>query len=260
MVVNEHWTGWEGDVLIVNPKDSFGVLISVKNSIEAQMVADFPGVSVVDLKNPLAGSLGCSDFSVAQEVADTLQANFEGGDSRHSSIALGEVIDGNFWPNVHAEQRDSVLSKFSFAKMGLSGLAHQSDWPTRWQSAFQRVPKKVTRVAVAYADWELAEAPAPDEIIQAAPTIDAKILLVDTFCKSSGNLWTHLDLDQIKSISQRVRALGMQFVVAGSLSLQDCDSLVGVADLLAFRGAFCSGARTGCLDEKLIAQSLPAQP
>ena len=233
-------------------KKATRLLVSVRNADEARIVIGNQRVSVIDLKEPHAGSLGCPSFEVASEFVELVQAT--GSNSRPlTSIALGEVVDSPTWPTIPDGDAKRLLSHFDFAKFGTSELGRHADWGRLWQSAFELVPENVTRVAVAYADWQQAVSPGPHEILEAAKLIAAEVLLVDTFHKDAGSLLDHFSIGEIVRLSQAAADYGVQLALAGSISIETASELFGVSDFLAFRGAVCSGGRQYAIDkEKLM--------
>lgn len=206
-------------------------------------------VDIVDLKEPLHGPLGCPDFSVAREFSQCFESAKDG---TAFSIALGEVANCPLWPEVSAEAAAEVLSRFDFAKFGLSGLGNGGhSWVGRWKEAFARVPESVARVAVAYADWEKAAAPSPLQVVNCAAEVNASVLLVDTFEKRCG-LLDLFSMQQIGELVAAARASGLRVALAGSLSAQQAAQLKVACDFVGVRGAICSTDRTSTIDPKRL--------
>ena len=217
-----------------------GLLVSVRNAGEAQ-VALVGGADIVDVKEPRSGSLGAAPVATWQEVAEVVSTQ------ALLSIALGELTDfdpvlGNGLPgNTH------------FAKIGLAGCADRSDWPVRWQEAWESLPRDVQRVAVCYVDHQQARSPGWELILQRAPAAGCKCLLLDTFDKSAGDLFTHWSVAHLRHVVARATDLGLLVVAAGSIGEADLERLeeAGVG-YLAVRGAVCRPDRSGHLQEGLV--------
>lgn len=230
------------------------LLVSVRSAEESSVVLANREVSVIDLKEPKFGSLGPPQFDVATEFSQRLDASHGRELLYGTSIALGEAVDGAPWPQESAADAKSLLSRFDFAKFGLSGLAGDDDWVRSWRQAFSVVPESVTRVAVAYADWIIAGSPAPEEVLRAAPNVGAKILLIDTFDKTAGSLLDHLSRQQIESLTAKARESDLKIALAGSLSIRQADELFGMAHFLAVRGAVCGQGRDSQIDPSRLRQ------
>ena len=203
-------------------------------------------VSVIDLKEPASGALGCVLPKTANAIAETLPVD------SLKSIALGEVVD---WParEFDAKNVDQILSRFSFAKMGLSRLGRVQNWQDQWEHCLSRLPSGVQRVAVAYADAALADSPSVEEVVDAAPGVGCTVLLVDTFNKENGSLFDILSVEDLKQTIQSARDKGLKVVLAGSLSEGTIAKAVSLEpDLVAVRGAVCESGRKSMIDKDRI--------
>lgn len=228
-----------------------GLLVSIRNAAEARIAVASNCVSIIDLKEPANGSLGSVSISVAIEVADELPANTV------KSIALGEVIDWPIWPETETSSTYEVLSRFNYAKVGLSGLADDPSWRTRWKDCLAEIPAGVERVAVAYADSNRAGSPLVESIIESAGEVGCSVLLIDTFNKSDGGLLDWIETKKLSAIVRRAQGHGLKVVLAGSLGLAEIKVVKNAApDYIAVRGAVCSGDRTSTIvSEKITAVS-----
>jgi uncharacterized protein (UPF0264 family) len=180
-----------------------------------------------------------ADPSVWREVAEAV------GSRAPLSVALGEVRD------FRGEQ--PCPSFVQFAKLGLAGCAAVGDWAARWERIFEGIPPHVNRVAVSYADWRMAEAPPPRDVIEAGQALGCTAWLIDTYGKQSGGLLDHIGLDELAELIRLARRAGMLAVVAGSLTLDSIPRVTPLSpDYLAVRGAVCRGGRTRVLDPLLV--------
>src|SRR5690606_25524683 len=99
----------------------------------------------------------------------------------------------------------------SFFKIGLAGCLSDATWPDRWIAACRELGKNsACPVAVAYADWETAKAPPPEEILRHSEAARATVLLVDTFDKSLPGLTGLWTMDRIAGLVSQVHALSMK--------------------------------------------------
>ena len=150
-----------------------GLLVSVRN-VEEAAAALGGGAAIIDVKEPARGALGSADLetigSVAQLVAGRVPL----------SAALGELLD----PRITAA--GSLPPGVKYVKLGLAGCALDPDWQSKWQAAVAELDPVTSCVAVAYADWQRARAPAPRQVLEAARAMDCSAVLLDTFDKSSG--------------------------------------------------------------------------
>jgi len=99
------------------------MLISVKNSSEARVAAAHRLVSIVDLKDPSAGSLGFAGAAMANEVINRIR---ETDANKQISLACGELYQWRFGgEDVEAsfdacELGEIDWSEVTYVKVGLS--------------------------------------------------------------------------------------------------------------------------------------------
>jgi (5-formylfuran-3-yl)methyl phosphate synthase len=214
------------------------LLVSVRSLEEAYLAAD-AGVDLIDLKEPRLGSLGRVDVDVARAVA----AQF--GRSRPLSMALGELAE---WSDADWKVIAQIPTGIRFAKIGLAACDALSDWRLVWQRAIASFPTDCHPVAVVYADWQDARAPEPEQILEAARCNGCRALLLDTWRKDRGNVFTQRELATIDLLFKTAKKCGLLTVLAGSLTTNDLnDALSLVPDYIAVRGAVCTGGREGKL-------------
>ena len=221
-----------------------GLLVSVRDAAEAE-AALRGGAALIDVKEPLHGSLGAASPEVWQQVRNVVPPNVP------CSAALGELTD------ITDEQVDhwrSTLAGYQYAKLGLAGCGEMSNWQRRWQAILHELPPETRPVAVVYADWQSACAPSPDKTLSAAIENSCSALLIDTFDKSCGSISTYFSLQELKHFLSAARFANLTTVLAGSLTPALIRELLPLEpDFLAVRGAVCRGGRTGTVDESLVA-------
>src|SRR5262245_45058743 len=113
------------------------------------------GADVVDVKEPDRGSLGRADAHIIRGVVSYVAGRTP------VNAAMGELID--------APQYFSI-DGLRYVKWGLANLAGY-DWQGLLEKAARRLHSdnsKCTSVAVAYADWQRANAPSPDAVCKFA--------------------------------------------------------------------------------------------
>lgn len=223
-----------------------GLLISVRNVREAA-AALRGGANWIDVKEPFHGSLGPADPRVWQQVAREV-------DGRAAmSVALGELLDPGL------THRLTRLPAVAFAKIGLAGCQSCADWARRWKAALRQFPPGVSPVGVAYADWLTAGAPPPDQVVATAERLGCRALLCDTFDKENGHLLNCISPDELGLLVDAARQRGMLVVLAGSLRPCDVPHIMTFGpDIVAVRGAVCTGSRAGSVQEPLVRDMVAA--
>jgi len=230
-----------------------GLLVSVRSADEARAAVE-GGAAVVDVKEPDRGPLGRADAATWRAVRAVVPLSIP------VSVALGELRDHD------GDAGD--LAGIAYCKLGLAGAG--AGWVGAWAEARRQGNAKVRRatidrardhppgprwVAVAYADWTLADSPGPDAVLAAAlDAPDCAGVLVDTWDKSrpspleASPAW----LDRVAL----VRRSGRFVALAGGLDLAAIARLAPLApDLFAVRGAACAGSdRRARVDPARVAE------
>ena len=194
--------------------------------------------------------MGKADDSVLAEIAAAVRPLHQ---PIPLSAALGELADwkdSDTVPNLPAEA--------AFVKLGLSACAQDEDWFNTWQEFRGRladVPSDPPGwVAVIYADWQQAQAPPPEQILDAVGEFSCAAVLVDTFQKEGRSLVEVLSPKELQRIAAEVHGAGLPLAVAGSLRKADLPRLKPLApQIIAIRSAACrEGERTAEVCEAAV--------
>ena len=212
------------------------LLVSVRNRSEAE-AALAGGADVIDIKEPGRGALGPADPAVWSEIRGVI------GRRADVSAALGELLDEGVLDL--ARQTDGLR----FAKLGLAGCHSHQGWMARWLAAVRALPPRVAAVPVAYADWITADAPSPSVALALAAQLPARLLLVDTFDKRTGNLLETVSRETLQELMEHAQESHVRLALAGSLDAVAIEALLPHApDYIGVRGAACRGGREGAIE------------
>ena len=223
------------------------MLVSVKSTTEAAIVAAADGVTVVDVKDPSQGSLGFAGAAVINNIAAEIAA-----DEKLFSVALGELKDLDFY-----EISRIQWAHVDFVKIGLSGFYQNSCWRSELGDALADIPSRVRRVLVLYVDQ--VDASVATDMIQDAQETDLSVVLLDTFNKSQGNTFAHWTDDDVRRVFESAGRRTMTTVLAGSLGVADFPRVFQTsADLIGVRGAVCDGDRSGSLSKHRLDRLISA--
>ncbi len=217
-----------------------GLLVSVRSVDEARAAFE-GGASIIDVKEPARGPLGCADLAVWKAVRDAIPAGIP------VSIALGELPEWSGRARPHARWTSGV----AYRKIGLAGAG--LSWSHDWSRLRDDWDAETAWVAVAYSDWVRAKAPHPDDVLDTALAMrDCPAILVDTWDKSTR---TRIDGTWLRWFS-RARQGGLKTALAGGLDEAAIDRLSALRpDWFAVRGAACrQGDRHGLVDADLVAR------
>jgi uncharacterized protein (UPF0264 family) len=224
-------------------------LVSVRSATEA-LAALAGGADVIDVKEPHHGSLGAADDAVISAVVQAVAGRAP------VSAAFGELIDLTISPNGDGPR--TLVDGISLFKLGLARCKALNDWETRWQHVLDTMildssNGKAQAVAVVYADWQVALAPSPQDILDAAIQRQCPALLIDTWDKSAGALFDHWRPSELQRFIAEGRSHDICLVLAGSLTGQSVITAARLGpDLVAVRTAACEGGRTGTVSEKKV--------
>jgi hypothetical protein len=164
-------------------------------------------------------------------------------------------------------------ARIAYLKLGTAGLETNERWEKRFAEATQRwtsteclngdriakleddaPPGLVKWIAVAYADWEVARGPCPEEVLEGARDCGCAGVLIDTHSKEDGRLLDWLNVDRLAALAGLARSRGLEFAVAGRLQIADWPRLSAVhPDIVGIRSAACrSGIRDGDIDASAV--------
>lgn len=224
------------------------LLVSVRNAAEATH-AIRGGCQILDVKEPRHGSLGMASEVTLQEIAQHVKRE---SPEIILTAALGEVHEHKSDLTRHLPQ------ELNLVKLGCAQLGKDPNWQQTWRivrDAYSRFLAPATGwVAVVYADWQLAEAPSPKDIIAEALTSGCRGVLFDTYTKSGRRLLDWISVPELVDVAGRLHAAGMFLALAGSLRREDLPQLRKVsADIIAIRGAACADRqRTAAIQEAAV--------
>lgn len=206
------------------------LLVSVRDVEEAE-AALLGGAALIDVKEPARGSLGKADNDVIRAIARHV------ADRVPVSAALGEWDENETCP-------EGI--PLSFVKWGPAKASRDlSRWHDLLRSRLQQSGPPEP-VFVAYADWECAQAPAVDHIVDLACQRSESVLLIDTHCKEANGasrrptLLDWLPKASVLEIVHRCRLHQVRVALAGSLGFEEIRDLSSARpDWFAVRGAVC---------------------
>ncbi|HID20875.1 MAG TPA: hypothetical protein EYP14_00530, partial [Planctomycetaceae bacterium] len=214
------------------------------------------GCDILDIKDPTRGSLGMADPEAITRISAAVRQR---GRPTMLSVALGELVE---WP---PDRPIAVIpQRVDFLKLGPAGLSRHWQWLNQWRSTRHRFEQQAGRrlnwVAVAYADWKPARAPAVDAIVDQALEEGLPVVLIDTYTKATGRLLDWLPQDRLAGLAERIHEGGAKLAVAGRLTAGAARAIgaCGV-DIFAIRSAACEdGLRTGKVTSDCVRRFLSA--
>ncbi|CAN5911134.1 (5-formylfuran-3-yl)methyl phosphate synthase [soil metagenome] len=223
-----------------------GLLVSVRSASEA-LAALTGGATVIDVKEPDRGPLGRADEEVWRAVREVVPTEVP------LSVALGEL---GHWRDRGQDRGLSIppapdFSGIAYRKLGLASAGRR--WVEHWRQLRDAWGPGPSWVAVAYADWEIAGAPDPEDVGALALEIpECAGVLVDTWDKSRPGPLDRTWASWIAGLQERGRFVAL----AGGLDARAIRRLAPLRpDLFAVRGSACKhGDRLEAIDPERVAE------
>ena len=210
------------------------LLISVVDEKEA-LEAVFGGANIVDVKNPIEGSLGANFPRVIKRVREVTPQGVE------VSATVGDVPD--LPGTVSLAALGAAVSGVDYVKVGLYG-PKTLDRAVYLMGEVCRAVKEynagVKVVAAGYADFIRNRCLNPLEIPDIAYKTDVSVAMIDTKIKDGMKLFDFLSGTQLKVFVRKSHERGLMAALAGSLTKEDVLRIREIgADIIGIRGAAC---------------------
>ena len=229
-----------------------GLLVSVRDAEEAKAAME-GGASILDIKDPTAGSLGRASVRNVVDIASVVSQRVPW------TVAAGELQDEIAEPGSILQWVEDIasFSKHDRAglpaalKVGLQGVS-DSPWKPCLSKVMQSLPSSITRVAVVYADWKRVGAPHPSDVIAFARE-QCDIILFDTSDKNGPGLFRCCAYDDLLQWVREAQSGELLVTLAGRLTIDEIQHVSHFQpDVVALRSAVCSTNRLGPVDTTLV--------
>ncbi len=209
--------------LLISPRDAQ----EAKDSVEG-------GADIIDVKNPVEGSLGAGFPWIIRDIQNVLPAGLE------LSATLGDLGDKPGFASLAAKG----LSRLGvdYIKAGL--LVGEED-RVRYlaKSILRAVDKSEARVVLAgYGEHKRLGSIDPLKLPELSYELGVYGVMVDTYFKNGHSLFDVLSIDELKKFIHESRKNGLKVALAGCLKEEDIPTLKNLApDIVGVRGAVCTG-------------------
>jgi len=223
------------------------LMVSVIN-LEEVDIAILGGADILDVKNPLEGSLGAQVPHLIRQVRASAPASMK------VSAALGDM------PNLPGTAALASLGAATcgvdYIKVGLYGSKTEVD-AIRLLSAVRQAIEafpSIEVIAACYADFQRVNTLDPLLLPKIAKKAGISGCLLDTAIKDGHNLFDFLAPEVVQSLVSEAHADNLLFAVAGALHAEHLPlALMTGADVVGVRTAACQdNRRTGQLDPEKI--------
>jgi hypothetical protein len=224
------------------------LLISPLNREEA-IAAVKGGADIIDVKNPVEGSLGANFPWVIKSIKRVLPKGVE------LSATLGDL---EFKPGTASLAAYGLASLgVDYIKAGLFGIATEAQAREMADRIIKAVKDFDVKVVLAgYADYGGVPSISPLLLPEIASSSGAYGVMVDTAKKDGRTLIDHLNLERLKKFIDASHEQGLKVALAGSLGMEEVLRLREVnPDIIGVRGMVCSGDRIkGRISEEKVRQ------
>lgn len=212
------------------------LLVSVVDNHDALEAVE-GGADIVDVKNPVEGSLGANFPWVIKEVRRSISRNVE------VSATIGDL------PNLPGTAALAALgaaeSGADYVKAGLLGPRTCREamlLMTAVCKALKDFNLRTRVIAAGYADYEDVGSVSPTDLPEVASTSGADGILVDIASKRDRKLFDYIEEKELGFLVRRSHDLGLSVGLAGLLGIEDVARICRLgADIFGVRKSACEG-------------------
>lgn len=190
------------------------------------MVLD-AGIDMIDLKNPVEGTLGALDHALVKDIVQAVN---------HRSSVSATIGDLPMQASLIVDATKSMLdTSVDIVKIGFFGQSHHG----QCLDALRTLTRGTKLIAVLFADES------PDlRLLPVIAQAGFYGVMLDTANKSHGHLQTHLNLNSLNRFVIMAKNLGLEAGLAGSLQMSHIPDLLKThPSYLGFRAALCGYAQ-----------------
>ena len=231
------------------------VLVSPTCLEEARLLVEL-GVDIIDVKNPVEGSLGAQPPWVIREIAAYANS--------HAVPVSATLGDLPYKPGTAALAAFGLAQLgVQYVKAGLHGATMHGqavDMLHSVQRAVRMADETIALVAAGYADYRQFGGLTPRDLVRAASETRCAVVMLDTADKQGGSLFNVMDANELESFVASARAAGLTVALAGSIGREHVARLRRLGpDIIGVRGALCARRdRTTRIDPRAAREFIDA--
>jgi uncharacterized protein (UPF0264 family) len=211
-------------------------LISIRSFEELNSAIE-GGADIVDLKNPIEGSLGASFPWLIRKIRNY-------GNNFTLSVAIGDMP---YLPGTAAlASSGAAICGSDIIKVGLFGPRSFNEGVKLLKSvvkAAKEINQEILVVGAGYADHKSFNGIDSLDIPMICNLAGADIAMLDTYSKNGKKLFNFINMEKLREFINIAHENNLLAALAGSLELHDIELINELgADIIGFRGAACSGS------------------
>ncbi len=223
------------------------LLVSAINKEEA-ITASKGGADIVDVKNPIEGSLGANFPWIIRDVEEAVNGK------QPISATIG---DFNYKPGTASlAALGAAVAGADYIKVGLYDIQTQAQALELLINIIRAVKnydstKKI--VASGYSDYKRINSIPPLSLSAIAAKAKADVVMVDTAIKDGKSTFEFMDEKILQTFTDLAHEYGLENAIAGSLKFDDLPALERIGpDIIGVRGMVCGGNRKTAIQQKLV--------
>ncbi len=211
------------------------LLVSAINLDETKQ-AILGNADILDIKNPLEGSLGANFPWVIRQISDYVDGKYT------ISTTVGDVP---YKPaTVALAALGCAYSGSNYVKVGLLGPSNYEEALEVMDAVVRTIndyDKSITVVSCGYADAENIGSIQPEDIPKVAKDSKSDIAMLDTYNKKGMKLTDYLSVEDLRSFVDASHKENLKVALAGSVNESHIDLLKSInCDIMGVRGCVCT--------------------
>jgi uncharacterized protein (UPF0264 family) len=223
------------------------LLVSPMNKEEAIIVSR-GGADIVDVKNPIEGSLGANFPWIIKDIKEAVNGR------QPISATIG---DFHYKPGTASlAALGAAVAGADYIKVGLYDIQTQAQAFELLINIIRAVKdydstKKI--VASGYSDYKRINSISPLSLSEVAAKVSADVVMVDTAIKDGKSTFEFMDEKGLKRFTDIAHEYGLENAIAGSLKFDDLPVLERIGpDIIGVRSMVCGGNRRTTIQQKLV--------
>lgn len=226
------------------------ILVSPMNVEEAEKSVS-GGADIIDVKNPLEGSLGANFPWVIKQIASLVKSA-----GKEISATIGDM---DFKPGTASlAALGAAYSGADYIKVGLYGVRDETQAKKMLEpvvNAVRGYDKRKKVIAAAYADYSDINSVSPLELSSILSEISVDGIMVDTAVKDGRNLFDVMSEEDVKCFISHARKAGVLCALAGGIKKEHISIIKKLRpDIIGVRTLVCRDGRNTEVETDKVAE------